>query len=78
MDNLSGSFLRVLNNKSEHMKNMKQERYTGFFELTPTERWFLDEVNTAAKKLTLRFDNLNFKIGVGIIYSISSKNKIIS
>ena len=60
------------------MKIMNEETYPGFFELTPTEKWFLEEVNTAAQKFKLRFDNLYFKIGRGIIYSISSKNKIIS
>ena len=57
---------------------MQEEQYPGFFELTPTEEWFLEELNLAAKKFKLRFDNLYFKIGRGIIYSISSKNKVIS
>ena len=57
---------------------MKEAEYPGFFELTPTEQWFLEEVNLAAKKFKQRFDSLYFKIGRGIIYSISSKNKIIS
>ena len=55
-----------------------EEDYPGFFELTPTEQWFLEEVNEAAKKFKQRFDNLYFKIGRGIIYSVSSKNRIIS
>ena len=55
-----------------------EDDYPGFFELTPTEKWFLEEVSIAAKRLRLRFDSLYFKIGRGIIYSISSKNKIIS
>ena len=58
-------------------KNMEED-YPGFFELTPTEQWFLEEVNLAAKRFRMRYDELYFKIGRGIIYSISSKNKIIS
>ena len=59
-------------------KDVMKEDYPGFFELTPTEQWFLEEVNLVVRRFRLRFDKLYLKVGRGIIYSISSKDRIIS